>query len=71
MTATVQGKLVKQGCQMAYFQTKNHNFGKYMEGLAMKDEYLLGILSTLRLFGIFCDHLVHFVLIWFIIFNFW
>jgi hypothetical protein len=46
---------------MAYFQTKNPNLGKFLEGLAMEDirmfyahlVYVVSILYILRLFGIF------------------
>jgi hypothetical protein len=37
---------------MAYFQTKNPNFGKIFEGLAIEDV------------GIFNGHLVNFTAIW-------
>jgi hypothetical protein len=42
----------EQGCQMVYFLTKNPNLGKFLESRAMEDV------------GIFCDHLVYFVVIW-------
>jgi hypothetical protein len=50
--------MVAEGCQMAYFQTKNHNFGTFLEGLAMEDV------------GIFYGHLVYFVAIWCILWLF-
>jgi hypothetical protein len=39
---------LEQGCQMAYFQTKNPNLGKFRRAFAMKDV------------GIFYGHLVYF-----------
>jgi hypothetical protein len=60
----------QQGCQMAYFQTKNPNLGRFWTDLV----YFMHIWSILRLlgihilwpFGIFCEHLVYFMVIWFI-----
>jgi hypothetical protein len=44
---------VTQGCQMVYyFQTKNINLGKFLDGLRM--EMLVNLVS----FGIFYGHLV-------------
>jgi hypothetical protein len=40
---------------MGYFQTKNPNLGKFLEGLAMED------------YGIFYGHLVYFTAIWYIL----
>jgi hypothetical protein len=53
---------------MVYFQTKNPNLGKNLEGLGMENvvifydhlEYFLVIWYNLWLFGIVCGHLVHF-----------
>jgi hypothetical protein len=40
---------------MVYFPTKKSQFGKLLEGLAMEDS------------GIFCGHLVYFMVIWYIL----
>jgi hypothetical protein len=55
-----------RGCQMAFFQTKNPNLGKFLEGLAMED---IGT-YILRPFGLFNDHLVYFVAIWYMLWLF-
>jgi hypothetical protein len=47
-----------QGCQMIYFQTKNPDLGKILEGLAMEDV------------GIFYNHLVNFTSILYILWLF-
>jgi hypothetical protein len=52
----------KQGCQMAYFQTKNINLGKFWRVLQCKIlVYLMAIWPILWPFGIGCGHLVHFM----------
>jgi hypothetical protein len=57
-----------RGCQMAYFQTKNPNLGKFWRVLQSKMQvYFMAIWSILRPFGIFGDHLVPFLFIWYII----
>jgi hypothetical protein len=57
-----------QGCQMVYFQTKNHNLGKNFEGFRMENvlyiffvhlEYITAIWYSLRWLG-------SFVVIWYI-----
>jgi hypothetical protein len=48
---------------MVYFQTQNPNLGKLWRA---KDRRMLIYLNILRTFEIFYDHLVHFVLIWYI-----
>jgi hypothetical protein len=49
----------KQGCQMAHFQTKTTNLGKFLRALKRKMlVYVMVIWSILRPFGIFCRHLV-------------
>jgi hypothetical protein len=58
-----------QGCQMAYFQTKNPKFGKILEGLM----YNGSCWYILWPFGHFYSHLVYFVdfiVIWFIFYRF-
>jgi hypothetical protein len=56
-----------QGCQMVCFQTKNPNLGKFMRALDWKMLICyMAIWDILRTFGIFYDHLVHFVFIWYI-----
>jgi hypothetical protein len=55
----------KQGCQMVSFQTKNPILGKFWRVLDLKMLiYFLNICNILQVFGIFYDHLVHFVFIW-------
>jgi hypothetical protein len=49
-----------QGCQMIYFQNKNHNLCKFWRALDWKMLILfMAIWNILRTFGIFYDHLVH------------
>jgi hypothetical protein len=48
---------------MVYFQTKNLNLGKFLEGLGRKKS-----LYMLCPFGILYDHLVYFTTIWY---NLW
>jgi hypothetical protein len=56
-----------QGCQMVYFQTKNPNSDKFWWALDCKLLiYFTAIWNTLRTLGIFYDHLVQFVFIWYI-----
>jgi hypothetical protein len=58
---------IQQGCQMVYFQTQNPNLGKFWRVLDGKMLlYLMAIWNVLWTFGIFYDHLVHFVFIWYI-----
>jgi hypothetical protein len=55
----------EQGCQMVYFQTKSPNLGKFESALDYKMLiYFMCICNILWTFGIFYDHLVHFVFIW-------
>jgi hypothetical protein len=55
----------RQGCQMVCFQTKNPNLGKFWRALDWKMfQYCLTIWNILWIFGMFYDHLVHFVFIW-------
>jgi hypothetical protein len=50
---------------MAYFQTKNPNFGKFWRVLQWKMlVYYIASWSILLLFGLFCVHLVYFKAIW-------
>jgi hypothetical protein len=59
--------LVRQGCQMVYFQTKNPNLGKFWRAMLCKIfVYFMDIWHILRSIGVFYDHLVHFVVIWYI-----
>jgi hypothetical protein len=52
---------------MVYFQTQNTNLGKIWRVLDWKMFLcLMAIRIILRTFGIFYDHLVHFVFIWYI-----
>jgi hypothetical protein len=57
-----------QGCQMAYFQTKNPNLDKFC--MEWKMVYFMAIWSILRPSGIFCGHLVYFTAIWYILWPF-
>jgi hypothetical protein len=57
----------RQGCQMVYFQTKNPNLGKLWRALDwIMLIYFMAIWNILQTFGIFNDHLVHFVCIGYI-----
>jgi hypothetical protein len=57
----------RQGCQMVCFQTKNPKLGKFYRALDCKMFiYFIAIWNILWRFGIFCDHLVHFVFTWYI-----
>jgi hypothetical protein len=56
-----------QGCQMAYFRTKNPNFGSFLRDLQWKMLVIfLAIWSILWPFGIFCGHLLNVVVMWYI-----
>jgi hypothetical protein len=56
-----------QGCQMVCFQTKNPNLGILWRALDWKMFiYVMAIWNILWSLGIFYDHLVHFVFIWYI-----
>jgi hypothetical protein len=53
--------------KMVYFQTENPNWGKFWSALDLKMLiYFMSISNILQTFGIFYDHLVHFVFIWYI-----
>jgi hypothetical protein len=57
----------REGCQMAYFQTKNPNLAKFWRVLQWKMLVnYMAIWSIVRLLGIFCGHLVYFMVIWYI-----
>jgi hypothetical protein len=54
------------------FKPKNPNLGKFWSVLQWKMfVYLVTILSILRPFGIFCGHLVYFMVVWYIFSPFW
>jgi hypothetical protein len=60
-------RILNRGCQMVSFHTKNSNLGKSWRASDGKILiYFMAIWNTLRTFGIFYDHLVHFVFIWYI-----
>jgi hypothetical protein len=60
-----------QGCQMVCFQTKNPNLRKNSRASDWKILiYFMAVWNILRIFGIFCDHSVHFVFIWYILSGF-
>jgi hypothetical protein len=51
--------LINQDCQMAYFQTKNPNLGKFFRVLQWKMlQHFKAIWSILLPFGLFYWHLV-------------
>jgi uncharacterized Tic20 family protein len=55
-----------QGCQMVYFQTKNPDMGKFYRLWQWKMlVYFIAVWSILRPFGIFCGHLVYFMVSWY------
>jgi hypothetical protein len=59
-------RLPAQGCQMVYIQNKNPTLGKFWRALDWKMLiYFMAISTILRTLGIFYDHLVHFVFIWY------
>jgi hypothetical protein len=70
---------VKQGCQMAYFQTKNPNLGTFWKVLQCLDwwyifgnlVYFTAIWYILWPFGLICGHLIYFVAIWYTIVTLW
>jgi hypothetical protein len=43
-----------------YFQTKKPYLGKFLEGLAMEDTWLIH----------FCEHLAYFVSVWYVLWSF-
>jgi hypothetical protein len=52
---------------MVSFQTKNPNLGKFWRAFDWKRLiYLMAIWNILQTFGIFYDHYVHSVFIWYI-----
>jgi hypothetical protein len=65
-------KSTTQCCQMGYFQTKNPNVGLFWRALDWKILiYFIAIGNILWTFGIFYDHLVHFVFILVHFVRFW
>jgi hypothetical protein len=63
--------LPDQGCQMAYFQTKKTNLGKFWMVWKWKMlVYFMDIWCILWKFGIFYGHLVYFMDIWDILWSF-
>jgi hypothetical protein len=57
---------------MVCFETKTYNLGKFSMALDRKKwKYFMAIWNILRTFGIFYDHLVYYVFIWYILFRFW
>jgi hypothetical protein len=60
--------LRRQGCQMAYFKTKNPNSGKFWRVSQWKIlVHFLAIWYILWPFCIFYAYLVYFMLIWYIL----
>jgi hypothetical protein len=60
----VRAKERAQVCQMVSFLAKNPNLGKFWRALDWKMLiYFMAIWNILQTFGIFYDHLVHFVFI--------
>jgi hypothetical protein len=58
----------RQGCQMCiFFKPKIRKLGKFWRVLQWKVlVHYMAFWSILQLFGIFCDHLVNFLVIWYI-----
>jgi hypothetical protein len=55
------------GLPDGFFQTKNPNLGKFLRPSNKKTViYFMAIWNISQIFWIFYDHLVHFVLIWYI-----
>jgi hypothetical protein len=60
-------RVCHQGCQMVYFQTKYPNLGKFWRALDWKILiYFMAIANIWLTFGIFYDHFLHFLFIWYI-----
>jgi hypothetical protein len=60
---------IRQGCQMAYFKTKNPNLGKFWRWRFLRWKmlvYFMAIWSILQQFGLFCGHFVYFTVILYI-----
>jgi hypothetical protein len=55
---------------MVYFKTKSPNLGKFWRALNWNNVYIFPIWNNLRTFGIFYNHLVHFVFVWYIFSSF-
>jgi hypothetical protein len=53
-----------QGCQIAYFQTKNTDLGEFLQWKMLV--YYMAIRPIVRLFGIVFGHLVYLMAIWYI-----
>jgi hypothetical protein len=65
---SVQTRPEGQGCQMAYFQTKNPNLGKFLRICNGKMlVYYEAIWSVFRPFVVFCGRSVYFMAIWYVI----
>jgi hypothetical protein len=61
-STVAQEKPLKQGCQMACFETKNPNLGKFWRVFQWKMlVYFVAIWFILRPFGIVCARLVYFM----------
>jgi hypothetical protein len=61
------GGLLIQGCQMAYFPTKNPNFGKFWRALEWKMlVYFMANWYNLWPFSIVCCHFVIFSHFWYV-----
>jgi hypothetical protein len=58
---------LKQGCQMAYFQTPNHKLGKFWRVLQRKMLAYFSVIWSISLpFGIFYVNLVNAMVIWYV-----
>jgi hypothetical protein len=67
LTEPVHCEQAVQGCQMVY---QTSQFGYIFENLGLKSVgCFMAIWNISRLFGIFYDPLVHFVVIWYILFT--
>jgi hypothetical protein len=57
---------------MVCFQTKNPKLGKFWRALDWKMLiYFMPLWNILQTFGMFHNHLLHSVFIWYIFFRFW
>jgi hypothetical protein len=54
---------LNQGCQMVLVSNQKSQFGSILKGLRLENDIFYGHLEYLLSYGIFYDHLVHFVLI--------
>jgi hypothetical protein len=71
-SSTNQPMLLSAGLPDCYFYNRKYNLGKFWRALDWKMFiFVWAIWNILWRFGIFYDHLVHFVFIWYIFYRFW